>query len=168
MPERPIHLLSRFFIFAQMRIFIVIGFLSLTCFSSCVKKQPALTSEEVIAVIKRFDEGWRNKELKSVDAVLAPSYIYFTQSGGTFSRANLVETAGSPEYTLERMNRLEYHVQLYENTAVVSTRWQGKGVYKGVPFDEDQRCSIAVVKQGESVAILSEHCTPIKLTRIFH
>src|SRR5215204_2052080 len=85
-------------------------------FTSCTR-QAALTEEEVIQVIKAFDEGWRNKNLKMVDSVLAPSYIYFTQSGGTFSRGNLVVTAGSPEYTLESMDRGAFFVQLYGNTA---------------------------------------------------
>ena len=137
-------------------------------FGSCEMRQAPLTTEEVIAVIKRFDEAWRTKNLQGVDSVLSPAYIYFTQSGGTFSRANLVETAGSQDYTLEKMGRYEYHVKLFENTAVVSTRWQGKGSYKGTPFDEDQRCSITIIKHDGKVEILSEHCTPIKPNRILH
>lgn len=103
-----------------------------------------------------------------VDSVLAPAYIYFTRSGGIFQRSNLVETAGSPEYLLDTMERMEYFVKLYENSAVVSTRWQGKGTYKGVYFNEDQRCSLTVIKNNDKVQILSEHCTPIKPTRLFH
>ena len=137
-------------------------------FGSCEMRQAPLTTDEVIAVIKRFDEAWRTKDLQGVDSVLSPAYIYFTQSGGTFSRANLVETAGSQDYTLEKMGRYEYHVKLFENTAVVSTRWQGKGSYKGTPFDEDQRCSITIIKHDGKVEILSEHCTPIKPNRILH
>ncbi|MEO6721591.1 MAG: nuclear transport factor 2 family protein [Ferruginibacter sp.] len=151
-----------------MKFLSTIFFLVLILFTSCQRKQSPLTKEEVIAVIKRFDEGWRTKNLNTVDSVLAPAYIYFTQSGGTFSRANLVQTAGSPDYTLEKMERMEYHVELFENTAVVSTRWQGKGTYFGTAFNEDQRCSITVIKQDGKTEILSEHCTPIKMSRIFH
>lgn len=148
------------YIFFAVIIFIV-GFTSCT-------RQNVLSEEEAIMVIKAFDEGWRNKNLKMVDSVLAPSYIYFTQSGGTFSRGNLVLTAGSPEYTLQSMDRSAFFVQLYGNTAVVSTRWKGKGMYKGVPFDEDQRCSITIIKSRNKVEILSEHCTPIKPSRLLH
>lgn len=135
---------------------------------SCKKKQTPLTEEEVIAVVKRFDEGWKGKNLSIVDSVLAPSYIYFTQSGSTFNRKNLVETAGSSEYLLQSAERIEYKIKLFENTAVVSTRWIGKGVYKGVNFDENQRCSIAIIKIGNKVQILSEHCTPIKPLNLLH
>jgi len=45
-----------------------------------VKKTSGFTEQEVIDVINRFDEGWKNKNLKEVDSTLAPVYIYFTQS----------------------------------------------------------------------------------------
>ncbi len=143
-------------------------FLLLLSFASCKKKQTPLTEAEVINVIKRFDDGWHNKNLKEVDSVLAPAYIYFTQSGGTFSRDGVVQTAGSSTYSLDSVNRSNIIVQLYENTAVVSTRWKGKGMYRGASFDEDQRCSIIIIKKGDKVEILSEHCTPIKTVKIFH
>lgn len=137
-------------------------------FVSCNKKQSPLTREEVIAVIKRFDEGWKNKDLKKVDSVLAPSYVYFTQSGGIFARENLVQTAGSPDYKLDTFERSHYFVELFENTAVVSTKWVGKGTYNGVKFDEVQRCSLTIIKANGKVEILTEHCTPIKPVRVIH
>jgi Domain of unknown function (DUF4440) len=130
-------------------------------FTSCVKKQ-VLTEKEVLNVINKFDSGWRNKNLQQVDAVLAPGYVYFTQSGGVFSREGVVQTAGSQAYMLDRMDRSDFMVDLYDNTAIVSTRWRGRGIYNEQPFDEDQRCSITVIKVKGKVQIFSEHCTPIK------
>ncbi len=150
-----------------MRIFTV-AILFLVLFVSCRQVPSSLSRDEVIEAIKKFDAGWQNKNLKQVDSVLAPGYIYFTQSGGLFSRDSVVATAGSPTYTLSNVSRSSYEVQIFQNTAVVSTRWQGKGIYHGVPFNEDQRCSITVVKYDNKVEILSEHCTPIKQASIFH
>lgn len=135
--------------------------------NSC-NQQQIITQEEVIKVINKFDDGWEHKNLHAVDSVLAPGYIYFTQSGGTFSRDSVVATAGEDSYKLHDMSRTEFVVSLYDNTAIVSTRWKGKGIYRGTPFDEDQRCSIMLIKKNNKVEILSEHCTPIKTTRIFH
>jgi hypothetical protein len=130
-------------------------------FTSC-KKSQVLTEKEVLNVINKFDSGWRNKNRQQVDAVLAPGYVYFTQSGGVFSREGVVQTAGSPAYLLDSMDRSDVMVELFDNTAIISTRWQGKGIYMKHPFDENQRCSITVVKLNGKVQILSEHCTPIK------
>ncbi len=135
---------------------------------SC-RKNKLLTEQEAIDVINRFDEAWKKKDLKTVDSVLAPAYIYFTQSGGVFSRDGVVQTAGSDEYKLDYVRRHAVQATLYENTAIVSTRWEGRGVYRGVPFDEDQRCSITIIKSNNNkVQILSEHCTPVKVDNKFH
>jgi len=130
--------------------------------NSCKQKQRPLTNEEVTNVIHQFDDGWENKNLQQVDSVLSPSYVYFTQSGGVFSRDSVVATAGEASYILQNVSRSEFDIMLNGNTAVVSTRWKGKGAYRGVPFDEDQRCSIVVTKNNNKVEILSEHCTPIR------
>jgi hypothetical protein len=151
----------------RMRKLLILAILFTVLFSSCRKRQ-LLTEQEVLDVINRFDEGWKNKNLKLVDSVLAPPYIYFTQSGGLFSREGVVKTAGSDEYKLDSVWRHAIEVKLYENTAVVTTRWEGKGIYRGVPFNEDQRCSIIIIKTNNKVQILSEHCTPIKTDHKFH
>jgi hypothetical protein len=144
----------------------LIFLLVITAMCSCNKQN--ITDQEVINTIKKFDDGWQNKDLHAVDSVLSPTYIYFTQSGGTFSRDSVVATAGENDYTLQNMSRSEFAVTLYGNTATVSTRWKGKGAYRGVPFNEDQRCSITLIKKDGKVEILSEHCTPIKGNIIFH
>ena len=151
-----------------MRSLYYVLFSFIILFASCTKTPAPLTREEVISVIRKFDNGWRHKNMKEVDAVLAPAYVYFTQSGGTFSRDSVVATAGSVNYSLVDMSRSAYDVELFENTAVVSTRWQGKGLYHGTAFDEDQRCSITIIKHHDKIEILSEHCTPIKAVSLFH
>ena len=131
--------------------------------TSCGGKAPQpLTAEEAMAVVHAFDEGWKSKNKAIVDSVLSPQYVYFTQSGNTFDRARLVETAGSTVYSLQNMERESQTIQLEGNTAVVNTVWKGQGYYHGEAFNDRQRCSITIVKHDGQVRILAEHCTPIK------
>ena len=131
--------------------------------SSCKPKtQDLLTEKEVIAVMDKFDLGWKEKNAALVDSVLFPHYLYFTQSGKTFDRASLVATAGSREYSLQTMERDNLTIQLEGHAAVVNTIWKGKGVYHGESFDDRQRCSVTIVKSNGQVRILAEHCTPIR------
>ncbi len=146
----------------------IITLFTVAALYSCKHQQTPLTKEEVIAVINQFDKGWESKNMQAVDSALATGYTYFTQSGGIFSRDSVVVTAGQPYYSLEKMERSDLEITLYDNTAIVSTKWRGKGVYRGDAFDEEQRCSITIVKKDNQVKILSEHCTPIKTKRIFH
>lgn len=129
---------------------------------ACKKGKNTISVQEVVTVLDRFDEGWRSKQATIVDSVLSPSYIYFTQSGGTFSRANVVNTAGSDDYKVDTVYRKHFEIKIEGNTAVVNTVWVGKGSYFGKPFNDRQRCSVTMVKTNGKVQILSEHCTPIK------
>jgi len=143
--------------------FIVTLLISFSVFIiSCKQKEELLTEAEVLHVIEKFDEGWKNKKAELVDSVLSEHYVYFTQSGNTFNRQNLVATAGSDVYALQTMARENITIQIEGNTAVVSTIWKGKGAYHGELFNDRQRCSITIVKHDGKVRILSEHCTPIK------
>lgn len=128
---------------------------------SCQTKE-TLTKEEVIAAIERFDQGWKNKMQTTVDSILSPSYIYFTQSGGIFDRKNVVQTAGAADYKLEKVQRQLFDIKIEGNTAVVNTIWDGEGTYFNTPFNDHQRCSVTVVKKDGKVTILSEHCTLVK------
>ena len=131
-------------------------------FSSCKNKDEVLTEKEVFDVINKFDLGWRTKNASIVDSVLSEQYLYFTQSGHTFNRMNILATAGSEVYQLQTMEREQLTIQLEGNAAVVNTIWKGKGLYHGEDFNDKQRCSITIVKHDGKVKILAEHCTPIK------
>lgn len=128
----------------------------------CRPHEDMLTKEEVTIVMDQFDKGWKEKRASLVDSVLSLHYIYFTQSGNTFSRAGLLATADSDVYQLQDMSREQLSVQIDGNAAVVNTIWSGKGFYHGERFEDRQRCSVTIVKHQGKVKILSEHCTPIR------
>jgi hypothetical protein len=138
---------------------IILLFLPFILFSC--KKREILTAREIQSVINRFDEGWRIKDSSIVDSVLSGNYIYFTQSGSTYDRKNVVHTAASDEYKLLENKREQISFRIEGNTAIVNTVWIGKGSYRGIPFADTQRCSITIIKQDGRVQILSEHCTLI-------
>ena len=129
---------------------------------SCKQKKDILTAKDIQAVISRFDNGWKNKDTAAVDAVLSGNYIYFTQSGGTYDRQNVMKTAASAEYKLEKYSREEISYRIEGNTAIVNTVWIGIGTYRGKPFADTQRCSMTIIKKDDKTQILSEHCTVIK------
>ena len=94
--------------------------------NGCKNNDEILTEKEVFAVIDKFDEGWKNKNADLVDSVLSEHYVYFTQSGQTFNRPNLISTAGSDIYKLQTMERENFTIMLEGNTAVVNTIWKCK------------------------------------------
>jgi ketosteroid isomerase-like protein len=147
----------------------LILFISVLLFTSCSgsskneqAKEEVLSEEEVMTLINKFDQAFTNNDATTVDSLISERYVYFTQSGNTFNRQQLVATAASDEYLLQNMQRENIVVHLDGNTAVVSTIWKGQGVYHGEQFNDRQRCSVTIVKHKGQVKILAEHCTPIK------
>ena len=145
-----------------MKYFLVLLVPVLFTISTGCNEPVEITRDEVVKVVEKFDQGWLKKDTAIVDQVLAPEYIYFTQSGGVFNRKNILYTAYSKEYQLNEMERKNISIWIRGNVAIVNTTWKGKGIYRGDNFDDYQRCSLTIIKHKGKVEILSEHCTPLK------
>jgi ketosteroid isomerase-like protein len=121
-----------------------------------------LSASEALTVVREFDDAWLRKDTAVVASLLADEFAYFSSTGGVRSREWLLDDLlGHPEYDLDRAVRGELDVILHGSTAVVSSRWRGAGSYAGEPVDDDQRCSVVVVRQGSATRIIMEHCTQI-------
>jgi ketosteroid isomerase-like protein len=136
----------------------------LSCIAFC-EGSPAQNrqapDEDIIHVVERYDSAWNSKDAGIVKRILAANYIYFTSKGATHSREQILDMLLSPEYALASTKRSEMKVYLTSGTAVVSSRWQGRGTYDGQSFHDNQRCSIIWGREKQGWQVLSEHCTQI-------
>src|SRR6266404_6296055 len=140
-------------------LFLVISGMSI---NDVMRAQGTLVrKDEVIQVVEAYDRAWSRKDFAAVDRILANNYVYFTSEGGIVSRRDTLNFLRSPKYILNSAERSELEVHDASSTAVVSSRWKGNGVYDGKAFHDDQRCSLVLIREGESWKLLSEHCTQI-------
>jgi hypothetical protein len=124
---------------------------------------------KVRAYVAHYDSAWSQGDTSAVSRLLAPQYQYFTSRGGVSSRAETMAMLSDPDYRLEQANRSEIAVSWSGPVAVVSSRWQGQGTYRGQPFKDDQRCgqtwlltgSETELQTGGTLQLLSEHCVQI-------
>jgi ketosteroid isomerase-like protein len=114
------------------------------------------------AVIATLDSAWNRKDSVAVSAVMAPSYVYFSSRGGVTPRARALETLQAPHYQLEYADRSELEVHQFGGSAVVASRWRGRGTWEGKQFIDDQRCSLVLSRGPDGWLVLSEHCTQIE------
>ena len=119
-------------------------------------------SAAVLRAVAGYDAAWAAKDTAAVGRWLAPGYRYFTSTGGVWSRVQVLALLAAPEYRLARVERSALEARLTGTTAVVSSRWQGSGTYPGGRFDDDQRCSLVLVKDGTAWQLVAEHCTQIQ------
>jgi hypothetical protein len=116
---------------------------------------------QIRAVVAQYDSAWNRRDTSVVSRLLAPRYQYFTSQGGVSSRAETLRFLSSPDYALRRAKRSEVSVSLSGPAAVVSSRWQGEGTYRGEAFKDDQRCGQTWLRTGREWQLLSEHCVQI-------
>ena len=120
-----------------------------------------ISKEEVISFLRRYDSAWNSKNNKVVDSLYAPQYRYFTSVGGVSSRSRNLEILAADYYKVIAANRTEIDISIDGNIAIVSSRWQGNGVWMNEPFNDNQRCGLVIQKKGKQLKLLSEHCVDI-------
>ena len=149
--------LHRLFLFSS-----VIYFVSCTSNqSSGENSNPNLTKDEVLSFLVTYDSAWNLKKQSVVDSLYAPQYKYFTSVGGVSSRARNLEILAAEYYKLIAASRTEVDISIEGDIAIVSSRWQGNGIWQGEPFSDNQRCGLVIQKQGKTLKLLSEHCVDI-------
>ena len=141
---------------------LLVAFLLLLAVPAVRAQGATSDSAAVLAAVQAFDEAWAAKDSAAAGRWLTPSYRYFTSTGGVWSRAQLLELLVAPAYRVERAQRTVLEPRITGTTAVVSSRWQGQGTFPGGTFNDDQRCSLVLLKEGQAWRLLAEHCTQIR------
>lgn len=118
-------------------------------------------SAHVAVLVASYDSAWERRDTLRVGGFLAPQYQYFNSRGGISSRSESLAFLGDSAYLLRRAVRSELSVSVAGPAAVVSSRWQGEGSYRGEDFKDDQRCGLTWVWTVGTWRLLSEHCVQI-------
>lgn len=118
-------------------------------------------ANDIRTVTAQLDSAWNARDTATVARMMSPSYAYFSSRGDVVPRAEFLAFLSEPSYTLDFVERSEIEPRFDGNTAIVSTRWRGRGSYKGESFVDDQRCSMAWHRAFDGWRLLSEHCTQI-------
>jgi hypothetical protein len=142
------------------------------CFAACNDGPPGSTlstisKEDITNFLKTYDDAWNAKNNRVVDSLYAPQYRYYTSVGGVSSRARNLEILAADYYKLIVANRTEIEISIDGNIAIVSSRWQGNGIWKGTPFNDNQRCGLVIQKKDDQLKLLSEHCVDISTEPAF-
>ena len=115
----------------------------------------------LIGLMAQYDSAWNRRDTVAVGRLLAPRYQYFTSRGDVRSRAEIMTFLADPDYVLEAAKRSELAVTSSGPVAVVSSRWQGHGTYRGERFTDDQLCGLVWQRTMRGWRLLSEHCVQI-------
>ncbi|MBC7901630.1 MAG: nuclear transport factor 2 family protein [Saprospiraceae bacterium] len=145
----------------------LITLLILTFCMSCIggslfAQEKGKTDEDILRVLKEYDNAWNKKDVDGVARIFATNYIYFDSLGGApRSGQPTLDFLKSPDYKLTFVERSEIKTFRTGDTIIVSSRWIGKGSWKGGNIDDDQRCGLVFAKENNAWKLIAEHCTQI-------
>jgi hypothetical protein len=132
--------------------------------------QPTYDPGPVENVVAYYDSVWIWRDTSNIKHLLVPEYQYFSSRGGVSSRAETLALLASPDYRLEDARRSEIAVWQTGPVAIVSSRWRGRGTYRGKRFNDDQRCGQTWIladptsdqfRMSRRWQLVSEHCVQI-------
>ena len=118
-------------------------------------------ASDVEPFVANYDSAWSRRDTTAVSRLLSPRYLYFSSRGEVSSRAETMAMLSDSGYRLAHATRSEIAVSQTGPVAVVSSRWQGRGSYRGQRFKDDQRCGQTWMLADDIWQLLSEHCVQI-------
>lgn len=125
----------------------------------CTAPTPPTDQEPALRIaIARYDSVWAAKDSAAVAALLAPEYLYFSSTGELSDRAATLAFLGDTSYAITSSHRTELQVTMTGTLARVSSRWQGRGQYRGEVVDDDQTCGHTWVSREGRWLLYTEHC----------
>ena len=150
-----------------MRNNILIAFIAIIT-SSCNDPQredkniESLSENEVKEFISSYDDMWNRRDTSLMKEAMSDNYIYFSSTGRTIDRKSIMDWFNpADKYKVDLASRSEIKITIEGSTAIVSSRWVGRGSFGGEKFEDDQRCGLVIRKENGKLKILSEHCTQI-------
>jgi ketosteroid isomerase-like protein len=107
------------------------------------------TREELVNFGKQWDLAMVSNDPEAISRFLADDWVIVGTEGGIMLRSAFLEWIGSGDLIHTEMDAEEMHVQIYENTGVVTSRGTSSGFYKGEAFsDYEWSTSVFIRKDG--------------------
>ena len=89
----------------------------------------------VAALDTKYHAAVKNKDVHTMDRILADDFVLVTGLGKTHSKRDLLEEARSKGMQYERQEDSQRKVRVWGDTAVVTALLWAKGTEDGKPFD---------------------------------
>jgi uncharacterized glyoxalase superfamily protein PhnB len=119
---------------------------------------PASAEADLHAAVGRYDTAWAAKDTAAVGHLLAPEYTYFTSSGELSDRSASLGFLTDTSYVLTLSHRSDVEITIAGSVGRVSSRWEGKGRFRGEPVLDDQTCGQIWLWERSRWLLFTEHC----------
>src|SRR5262249_55778388 len=90
---------------------------------------------KLIALENAWNQAQMNKDVKAVEQLLAPTFVYTDYDGLVMNRKTFLDDLKDPAYRATSIINEDAQVFPYHNAAVVVGTYHTKGTYKGKAFE---------------------------------
>lgn len=95
--------------------------------------------EQINRCEEKFLQGLRTSDIATLEELLHDDLIYNAATGDVMTKEMDIEGFKSANPTIERVDCIERQIQVFENTAIVSTVVYLKGVFGGNQVEAKSR-----------------------------
>jgi uncharacterized protein (TIGR02246 family) len=118
------------------------------------------------ATLKALEEKWNSAQVKgdlaAMESLLADTFVYTTIDGALRNKAEMIAEIKSGKLKIQSAKVDDMKVTVYGDAAVITGRWQGKGIEEGKPFDETERWTDTWVRIKGQWRCVASQSTPLK------
>lgn len=146
---------------------LIIAFLLTAIFFACKQKQPAIPPEDadrkiLLSLNNQYDSALVHADTALLNKLYAPEFSYTTTGGDLRNRADQLKTLADGQLILEFGNSDELDIKIYNQTAVLTGRFTGKGVFRGTTINIKERYTTVWVKGETGWKLVKEQGTLVK------
>jgi ketosteroid isomerase-like protein len=103
---------------------------------------------ELIDVAHDWDRAMVGNDAEAIGRYMADDWVIIGPDGRVGDKATFLGLVESGALTHDEMTSEDFHIRVYGDTAVVSSRGVSGGKYQGQPFREVERSSCIFVRQA--------------------
>src|SRR5215470_2099145 len=117
---------------------------------------------KLIALENAWNQAQMTKDVKAVEQLLAPMFIYTDYDGLVQDKKKFLDDLQDPAYRATSMINDDQQVFPYHNAAVVVGTYHTKGTYKGKAFEHRGRFTDTWMYQDGRWVCVASHISLIK------
>ena len=117
------------------------------------------------AALRALEEKWDAASVKgdvaALGAILADTFVSTSTEGHVSTKAEMLAEIKSGDVKYESSKTDDIKVSVYGNVAVVTGRWSGKVIEKGLPVESVERFTETFIKQNGQWRCVASHSSPL-------
>ena len=119
--------------------------------------------QEVLTTESQWTQAFIESDMDTLEHLMDDSYLQVQSDGSVKTKAEVLTSFDGGQRYWEYARSDEHVVQIYNDTAVLTGRWQAKGVNHGEAFDYSARFVSVYVKRADGWKMVSDQSTDINI-----